>query len=133
MRILWFGRSNDDARDPDSHDEERAPTRTPAVQADRVTRAVRTPRRRTDDEVTLALSTLPRYHVLLRLRPQDAETAAAWANVLAPALGERRASCVVAEAARVGAALVVTCPRELAEHYRDALIRQALPCAIEPA
>lgn len=121
MRILWFGRSSEPARAPG------------AVAKGRMIAALKAPHPRTDAEVTLALSTLPRYDVLLLPGPRDAATAAAWARVLAPALGERRAASVVAEAARAGMALVATCPRELAEHYRDALIRQALPCAIEPA
>ncbi|HEX9039220.1 MAG TPA: hypothetical protein VF808_19730 [Ktedonobacterales bacterium] len=115
MRILWFGRSSD---------KDNAPRRAIAA---------RIVRPRTEGEIALALSSLPRYRVLLLLRPQDSATADAWAHVLAPAVGERRAARIVADATSAGVGLVTTCPRELAEHYRDALIRRALPCAIEPA
>lgn len=118
MRILWFGRSS-----ANEGGHERVYPRE----------AVRAARPRGDDQVTLALASLPRYCVLLRLRPQDAATAEGWERALAPALGEERAARVVAAAARDGSALITTCPRELAEFYADALNGLALPCAIEPA
>ncbi len=95
--------------------------------------AVKTPRQRSDDEIALALSTLPLYRVLLTLRPCDGTATSACSRSLTPMVGEERAARILADAMRAGVALVVTCPRELAEHYRDELARRALPCAIEPA
>jgi ATP-dependent Clp protease adapter protein ClpS len=95
---------------------------------------VRARRQRSDDEIALALSTLPLYHVLLTLGPRDASVApAAFARSLASMVGEERAARILADAMRNGVALVATCPRELAEHYCDELARRALPCAIAPA
>jgi ATP-dependent Clp protease adapter protein ClpS len=122
MRILWFGRSR-----ANDGGYERISARAQAVPA------VSAAQPRGDDQISLALGSLPRYRVLLRLRPQDAATADAWESVLAPALGRERAARVIASVARDGVGLITTCPRELAEYYRDALISRALPCAIEPA
>ncbi len=95
--------------------------------------AVKAPRQRSDDEVILALSTLPLYHVVLTLGQRESAAAGAFFRILAPMVGEERAARILADARRAGHALVATCPRELAEHYRDELVRRALPCAIEPA
>ena len=132
MRILWFGRSGAGGGDGEVGGIYAREAAAP-IRAVRGGQGVRAARPRGDDEVTLALSTLPRYRVLLRLRPQDAATADAWEGALTPALGERRAAEIVAAAMRDGAAPITTCPRELAEYYRDALTGYGLPCAIEPA
>lgn len=112
MRILWFGRF-----EPKRHPES----------------AIRTSRLRPDDEIELALSTLPLYRVVLRWNPRDSEASDARSSSLARMVGEERAARILADAARVGAALVAVCPHELAEHYRDELARHALPCVVEPA
>lgn len=94
---------------------------------------IKPPRQRPDEEILLALSTLPLYRVMLTVSQRDGALAGAFFRTLAPMVGEERAARILADAARAGVALVVTCPRELAEHYRDELNRRALPCAIEPA
>ncbi len=94
---------------------------------------VKASRQRSDEEVILALSTLPLYRVVLTHGCHDGEAAGAFFRILAPMVGEERAARILADARRAGCALVATCPRELAEHYRDELSRRALPCAIEPA
>ncbi len=95
--------------------------------------AIKQPRQRRDEEIALALSTLPLYRVMLTLSQRDGATAGVFSRTLAPMVGEERAARILADAARAGVALIATCPRELAEHYRDELGRRALPCAIEPA
>ncbi len=93
-----------------------------------------TPRQRSDDEVALALSTLPLYRVVLTLSSQgDAALSAISSHALTRLVGEERAARILADTMRAGTALVAICPLELAEHYRDELMRHALPCAIEPA
>ncbi|HEU0026827.1 MAG TPA: hypothetical protein VFQ25_06890 [Ktedonobacterales bacterium] len=91
------------------------------------------PRPRSNDEITLALSTLPLYRVLLTPGASDSAGALIHSRALTRLVGAERAARILAEVARAGAGLVATCPRELAEHYRDELARHALPCAIEPA
>ena len=95
--------------------------------------AAKTPRQRSDEEITLALSTLPLYRVDLRLSQRDGAESAVFSHVLAPLVGEERAARILADAMRAGVAPIATCPRELAEHYRDELARHALPCVVEPA
>lgn len=91
------------------------------------------PRQRTSDEILLALSTLPLYQVLLTLGEADRAACATFATPLIPLVGQERTARILADALRDGAGVVATCPRELAEHYRDELLRRALPCAIAPA
>jgi ATP-dependent Clp protease adapter protein ClpS len=116
MRMLWFGRFS----------PRFTPKRDPLC-------VERTPRTRPDDEIALALSTLPMYCVILTLSPRDREAVATRAGSLTRMVGEERAARILADAGRAGAALVAVCPRELAEHYRDELERHALPCVVEPA
>ncbi len=92
-----------------------------------------TPRQRPDDEIALALSTLPLYRVILTLGQRDGAATGPFFAILAPLVGEERAARILADARRAGVALIATCPLELAEHYRDELARRALPCAIVPA
>jgi ATP-dependent Clp protease adapter protein ClpS len=91
------------------------------------------PRHRSDEEIELALSTLPLYRVILRPGKGDGVSSLIRPYTLTRLVGAERAARILAETARAGAGLVATCPRELAEHYRDELARHALPCAIEPA
>jgi ATP-dependent Clp protease adapter protein ClpS len=112
MQMPWFGRF--------THRRDR----------DCVTPA---PRRRSDEEISLALSTLPLYRVILTPDTEDGRGALIRSHALTPFVGAERAARILAETARAGTGMVATCPRELAEHYRDELARHALPCAIEPA
>lgn len=112
MQMPWFGRF--------THRRDR----------DCVTPA---PRRRSDEEVTLALSTLPLYRVILTPDKDDSLAAIIRSHALTHFVGAERAARILAETARAGAGLIAVCPRELAEHYRDELARHALPCVIEPA
>ena len=114
MQMPWFGRF--------THRRDR----------DCVTPA---PRHRSDEEIALALSTLPLYRVVLTPGKGDGPSALirSHALTLTRLVGAERAARILTETARAGAGLVATCPRELAEHYRDELARHALPCAIEPA
>ena len=91
------------------------------------------PRQRTDDEITLALSTLPLYQVRLTPGQVDRATCEAFTRPLNPLVGPERAARILADVLRDGSGVVATCPRELAEHYRNELLRRALPCVIAPA
>lgn len=112
MRILWFGRYE--------------PKRV-------LVSAVQARRPRPDDEIALALSSLPLYRVVLTRAPRESDASPASARALVSMVGAERAERIMLDAKRFGGAPVAICPRELAEHYCDELARRALPCVIEPA
>jgi hypothetical protein len=99
--------------------------------------AVSAPRERTDDEVSLALRLIPLYHVLLQLddprTPTRLRCTPGWRATLTAMVGAERAQRILSEAHATGVAVIAVCPRELAEHYRDELLRRALPCTIARA
>jgi hypothetical protein len=90
------------------------------------------PRARSEEQVRLALGSLPLYHLMLTLGTCEQAELAQRAAPLGPLLGQKRAAQALADLARYGSAVVATCPRELAEHYCNALARYDLPCAIIP-
>ena len=95
------------------------------------------PHRRTNDEVSLALRLIPLYHVVLQIDDAHADARLwwplDWRATLTAMVGAERAQRIFCDAHATGAAVVAVCPRELAEHYRDELLRHALPCVITPA
>ncbi len=95
------------------------------------------PRERTSDEVSLALRLIPLYHVVLQVDDAHAPVRLCWPlgwrATLTAMVGAERAQRILCDAHATGAAVVAVCPRELAEHYRDELLRHALPCVITPA
>jgi len=95
------------------------------------------PRERTSDEVSLALRLIPLYHVVLQVDDAHAPARVSWPldwrATLTAMVGAERAQRILCDAYATGAAVVAVCPRELAEHYRDALLRSGLPCGITPA
>lgn len=95
------------------------------------------PRMRTEDEMYLALRLMPLYRVVLVVDAPDARERLwwplEWRATLIRLLGAERAQQVLSDAIANGAAVVATCPRELAEHYSEELARRALPCLVEPA
>ena len=89
---------------------------------------------RTDDEVRQLLRLLPRYRVLLH--NDDYNTMDHVVMALVRIVGDMdadRAIQVMLEAHLHGVAEVITCPKEVAEHYRDGLQSYALTSTIEPA
>lgn len=90
-----------------------------------------------DALVVVRLRSLPRYRLLLTVEAGDAGGAAgdSVAALLAcmPALTADDAARVLSAARHDGRAEVLTCPRELAEYYCDALRARGVPSAIEPA
>jgi hypothetical protein len=83
------------------------------------------------------LRLIPLYRVLLQIddphRPARLWWPLAWRTTLTAMVGAERAERILREARATGVAVITVCPRELAEHYCDELLRHALPCAITPA
>lgn len=89
---------------------------------------------RTDDEVRQLLRLLPRYRVLLH--NDDYNTMDHVVMALMRIIGgmeAERAYQIMLDAHLHGVAEVITCPKEVAEHYRDGLQGYALTATIEPA
>lgn len=89
---------------------------------------------RTDDEVRQLLRLLPRYRVLLH--NDDFNTMDHVVVALMRTIGGMdtdRAIQIMMEAHLQGVAEVITCPKEVAEHYRDGLQSYGLSASIEPA
>lgn len=118
MRVPWFN------------------WRTAARSAD-TSWALCAPHERTSDEVALALRLIPLYRVVLQIdsphAPQRLWWPLDWRATLTAMVGAERAQRILCEAHATGVAVIAVCPRELAEHYRDELLRHALPCDITPA
>lgn len=102
-----------------------------------VSRTMCAPRERSDDEVALALRLIPLYHVFVQIgdphRAAHLTWPLIWRTTLMATLGAERAQRAMNEIRASGFAIIAVCPRELAEHYRDELVRHALPCGIAPA
>ena len=96
-------------------------------------RAVEPAPPRTDEDVQQALLLLPRYRVLLFNDDHNTMDDVVMALVRSvPQLGVERAVRVMLEAHTSGQALVIVCPRETAELYRERLEQQGLNSTIEP-
>lgn len=89
---------------------------------------------RTDDEVQQLLRLLPRYRVLLHNDDYNTMDHVVLALVrTVNDLGPDRAIQIMLEAHLHGIAEVITCLKEVAEHYRDGLESYGLTSTIEPA
>jgi ATP-dependent Clp protease adaptor protein ClpS len=89
---------------------------------------------RTEDEVRLALRQLPHYRVLLYNDDHNSMEHVVRALLRAvPRLAIEDAMRVMLEAHTKGVALVIICPKETAEFYREGLEGQGLTSTIEPA
>jgi ATP-dependent Clp protease adaptor protein ClpS len=88
---------------------------------------------RTDEDVRSALRLLPRYRVLLFNDDHNSMDHVVVALVSAvPHLGFEGAVRVMLEAHTHGQALVIICPKETAEFYREKLEQYGLTSTIEP-
>jgi ATP-dependent Clp protease adaptor protein ClpS len=96
-------------------------------------RAVEPAPPRTDQDVEQALRLLPRYRVLLFNDDYNTMDQVVMALVRSvPQLGVDAAVRVMLEAHNNGQALVVVCPKETAEFYRERLEEHGLTSTIEP-
>jgi ATP-dependent Clp protease adaptor protein ClpS len=88
---------------------------------------------RTDEDVRLALSQLPRYRVLLHNDDVHAMDFVVLALVrTVPRLSVDEAIRIMLEAHTNGHAQVIVCPKETAEFYRTGLEQYGLTSTIEP-
>lgn len=80
---------------------------------------------------------IPLYRVVLQVNDPHAPARLwwplDWRATLTAMVGAERTQRILSEAHATGAAVIAVCPRELAEHYCDELLRHALTCVITPA
>jgi ATP-dependent Clp protease adaptor protein ClpS len=98
-----------------------------------ITRAAQPAPPRTDEDVRQALRLLPRYRVLLfndDYHTMDHVVVALVRSV--PQLGVEDAVRIMLEAHTNGQAVVIICPKETAECYREKLEQHGLTSTIEP-
>lgn len=89
---------------------------------------------RTEDEVRLALRQLPHYRVLLYNDDHNSMEHVVRALLrTVPMLTLQDALRVMLEAHTNGIAVVIICPKETAEFYREGLENHSLTSTIEPA
>lgn len=91
------------------------------------------PHERSEEQIKLALGSLPLYTLQLTICEHDHARLVARVAPLRALIGPERAAQALANLLRTGSAALATCPRELAEHYRDECARHGLPCTIIPA